>query len=102
MARITISREAQKDLSAIHQYIRDDLCNPDAARRIISEIKKSILRLQDFPECGHPLDALLSVHTEYRYLVCEGYCIFYLANSQEALVIRILNQRQDYVRALFM
>ena len=102
MARITISKEARKDLVAIQEYISNELYNPDAAQRIIREIKRSILRLQDFPECGRPLDALLSVHTEYRYLVCEGYSIFYLASSQEALVVRILNQRQDYIRALFM
>ena len=47
-----------------------------------------------------PLDALISVHTEYRYLPCENYCIFYLEDEENVLIVRILHQRQDYLRAL--
>ncbi len=103
MANVTVSREAQKDIATIRQYIRDELCNPDAARSIVSALKKSILSLVDFPGRGRPLDALISVHTEYRYLVCENYCIFYLNSDEEnVIVIRILHQRQDCLKALFM
>ena len=49
-----------------------------------------------------PLDALLSVHTEYRYLVCENYCIFYLEDNEQVIIVRILHQRQDSLRALFL
>lgn len=101
MAQITVSRGAQKDLESIHAYICDDLCNPAAAHRVIAALKKQILSLQDFPGRGRPVDALISVHTEYRYLVCENYCIFYLGNEQDVFILRILHHRQDYIRALF-
>ncbi len=102
MAKIVVSKEAKKDLTAIRQYIRDDLNNPDAARRVIAALKKGILSLEDFSARGRPLDALIPVHTEYRYLMCENYCIFYLANTEEVTVVRILHQRQDSFRALFL
>ena len=70
---IVISKEARKDLILIRQYIVEELCNPDAAARIIGSLKKSISALSSFPDRGRPLDALISVHTEYRYLVCENY-----------------------------
>ena len=99
---IVISKEARKDLILIRQYIAEELCNPDAAERIIGSLKKSISALSNFPDRGRPLDALISVHTEYRYLVCENYCIFYLCCESDVLIIRILHQRQDCLRALFV
>ncbi|MBQ6399040.1 MAG: type II toxin-antitoxin system RelE/ParE family toxin [Clostridia bacterium] len=47
------------------------------------------------------LDALISVHTEYRYLPCENYCIFYLEDEKNVVIVRVLHQRQEYLRALF-
>ncbi len=102
MAEIVVSREARKDLTGIRRYIEEELANPDAARRIMALLKKSMLSLADFPWKGRPLDALLSVHTEYRYLVCENYCIFHVVSGENVFVVRVLHQRQDCVRALFL
>lgn len=101
MANITVSKEAHRDLVAIHDYIRHELLNESAARRMMGELKKSILSLEQFPARGCSLDALLPVHTEYRYLVCESYCIFYLCDEENVVIIRILHCRQDYLKALF-
>lgn len=100
--RIIITMEARRDLVAIHDYIRSELLNESAARRIIGELKKSILSLEQFPARGRSLDALLPVHTDYRYLVCENHCIFYLFDETSVVIVRILHQRQDYLKALFM
>ena len=102
MPKVIVSREARRDLEGIRAYIRDDLANPDAARRIIGELKKSVLSLSSMPGRWKPLDALLPVHTDYRYLVCENYCVFYLTGDAETIVVRILHQRQDCLRALFL
>ena len=99
---IIVSREARKDLVQIRQYISEELCNPDAAVRIMGLLKKSIASLSDFPGRGRPLDALIPVHTDYRYLVCKNYCVFYLSNDSDVVIIRILHQRQDCLRALFI
>ena len=100
MTRVSVSKTAQRDLQLIRDYIRDELCNPIAAVRIMRALKKSVQSLATFSGRGRPLDALLSVHTEYRYLVCEGYCIFYLETEEQVVVVRILHQRQDCLRAL--
>ncbi len=101
MVRVTVSKEARHDLIAIRDYIRDELCAPDSAARIIRELKKSIQSLSTFSGRGKPLDALITVHTEYRYLLCENYCIFYLEDHENVIIVRILHQRQDFLRALF-
>lgn len=101
MVSITVSKAAQADLVSIRQYIREELCNPDASRHIMTRLKEAIKGLRQFPGKGKPLDALLSIHTEYRYLVCEGYCIFYLCSDTDVVIVRVLHQRQDCIRALF-
>ncbi len=98
--RVTISKEARRDLIAIRDYIQNELCAPDSATGVIRALKKSIQSLETFPGRGKPLDALLSVHTEYRYLLCRNYCIFYLEDQENVLVVRILHQRQDCLQAL--
>lgn len=102
MAQVTLSKEAQRDLVSIRNYIRDELCNPSAAKRIIVCLKQSVQSLENFSGRGRPLDALIPVHTEYRYLVCENYCIFYIEGNDQVIVVRILHQRQDCLRALFL
>ncbi|MDO4549523.1 MAG: type II toxin-antitoxin system RelE/ParE family toxin, partial [Clostridia bacterium] len=96
------SKEARNDLEGIRQYIIDTLCNPDAATRIMLMLKSGVASLSEFPERGKPLDSILSVHTEYRFLVCEKYCIFYIYNGSTVEIVRIFHQMQDYMRALFI
>ena len=102
MARVIVSQEARRDLIQIRNYIRDELCNPDAAKRIIHELRAAAQGLRNYPNRGRPLDMMIPIHTEYRYLPCENYCIFYLVGEEEVFVIRILHQKQDTLKALFM
>ena len=101
MSRVIVSREVRNDLFSIQTNVRDELQSPDASKRILGELKKAIISLQDMPERGKPLDSIISVHTEYRYLVCEHYRVFCLPNGDTAEVIRILHTLQNYIRVLF-
>lgn len=49
MARVIVSKEARSDLVSIRDYIRDELLSPDAAQRILAELKKSISSLAHYP-----------------------------------------------------
>ncbi len=102
MANVIVSAAARRDLIGIRDYISDDLANPDAALRILKLLRTGIESLRDMPERGKPLDAVLSVHTDYRFLVCENYRIFYLCEGNQAEVVRVLHALQDYMRALFL
>ena len=101
MNRVIVSPEAANDLRQIHDYIDCELQNPAAAKKTMKALRESIESLQDFPERGTPLDAVLSVHTPYRYLVCGRYYIFYLTDGSAVEVIRILHTLQNYMKALF-
>lgn len=101
MPKVVVSLAARKDLISIHDYIRDELDNPNTAKRIMGMLRKSIESLQAMPERGKLLDAVLTVHTEYRFLVCEKYKVFYLYDGETVEIVRIIHSLQDYIRALF-
>ena len=102
MANVIVSPAARRDLIGIRDYISDELANPDAALRILKLLRTSIESLRDMPERGVPLDAVLSVHTDYRFLICENDRIFYLCEGNQVEVVRVLHMLQDYMRALFL
>ena len=102
MANVIVSRLARNDLLHIRDYIRNELSNPDAALRIMAQLKQAMESLRAMPERGKPLDAILSVHTEYRFLVCGNYRVFYLYDGQQVEVVRVLHTLQDFMRALFL
>ena len=102
MAEVIVSRLARNDLVHIRDYIQNELSNPATALRIMAQLKQAMESLQTMPERGKPLDAILAVHTQYRFLVCESYRIFYLYDAQQVEVVRVLHTLQDYMRALFL
>ncbi len=102
MACVVVSPAARLDLLGIRDYIAVELSNPDAAVRILAQLRAAIEGLRDYPERGRPLDARLAVHTEYRFLVCESYRVFYLIHGDTVEIIRVLHTLQDYMRALFV
>ena len=101
MPVIVVSKEARKDLISIHDYIRDDLSNPEAARQTMKGLRACIHKLSDMPERGKPLDAVLPFHTDFRFIVYQKYKVFYLYSGNKVEVVRILHTLQDFIRALF-
>lgn len=102
MARVSVSPKARRDLLGIRDYIAEELANPDAALHILGELRATIESLQTMPERGRPLDSVLGIHTEYRFLVCENFRIFYLYDGDLVEIVRVLHTLQDYMRALFL
>ncbi len=99
--RIDITSDARDDLKQIREYISIDLNNVKAASKIVGNIIKSIRRLKDFPEIGAPLSARVSEETDYRYLVCGNYNVFYRLESQTVKIVRVLNARRNFMDILF-
>ena len=102
MTHVMLSHQARGDLHAIHEYIQDELLNPDAAVNTIRVLREYIESLANMPERGVPLDTELSIHTDFRFLICKNYRIFYLTDGATVEVVRILHSLQDYMRALFL
>lgn len=101
MYKISFSPEAVDDLKEIKQYIKDDLCNEQAAKNTVAKILKKVKMLSDFPESGSSLSTIIGFDTDYRYLICDNYIAFYRIENKNVLIVRVLYGRRNYMQILF-
>lgn len=101
MYKISFSPEAVDDLKEIKQYIKDELCNEQAAKNTVAKILKKIKLLSDFPESGSSLSVIIGFDADYRYLICDNYIAFYRIENKNVLIVRILYGRRNYMQILF-
>ena len=65
------------------------------------EIVTTVRQLELFPDEGPCLQDLIEYPTDYHYLVVKPNYIFYRIKSDTVRVIRILNEKQDFLHILF-
>jgi addiction module RelE/StbE family toxin len=94
---VKLSKQAEEDLSAILQYISDELFNLQAASNFFEAVIKKIGQLQEHPFM-FPLyhEEKLSAKG-YRYAVIGNYLMFYIIDDDTSVVsiARILYGRHD-------
>lgn len=99
---IEITEAAQRDFENIYTYISDNLCNKQAATRLIHLFDKNIRALADMPE-GYPL-----ANNEYLrnmgiwFISVKNYIIFYTVNikKQMVYVVRVLYGKRNWIDIL--
>jgi len=101
MNRIQYSRLARQDLADIKAYITEDLLNPVAAVNVVSKIVKSIRALLTHPLMGALLSSIADVESDYRFLVCGNYVVFYRLENEIIYVSRVMYRRRDFMKILF-
>lgn len=101
MYKLKISPEAKDDLAEIKDYISKELCNPQAAINLVSKIIKKIRGLTEYPGIGSLLSSVIDIQTDYRFLICGNYLIFYRYEEGIVFVLRILYGRRNYTHILF-
>ena len=92
---------AHHDLQAIQQYLQVELCNPAAAKRLITAITAGCDQLKRFPKLGPSIQAKTGYETPLRMLTIEHYIVLYRVDEDVVSVGRILHAHQDYIRILF-
>ena len=101
MNRIFYAPEAQADLFEIRKYIIEELENPTAADNTLSKVTKRIRMLEQHSGVGSPLSSVVAIDTDYRFLVCGNYLVFYYVDGTYVYVVRVLYGRRDYLKILF-
>lgn len=99
--KLRYTPEAIADLQEIKTYIRDELHNPSAAKRISKMILDNCARLKTFPNMGVSLGPILGIETDLQMLVCENYAAVYRCEHDVISVSRVFHTRQDFMRLLF-
>jgi len=103
LAKIFYSPEAKDDMFGIKSYIENDLLNPSAAERVLTRIAKKVRLLETAPQIGTPLSSVISIDTDYRFLVAGNYMAFYryVEHDNTCYIDRVLYCRRDYISILF-
>ncbi|GAB6170715.1 type II toxin-antitoxin system RelE/ParE family toxin [Paradesulfitobacterium aromaticivorans] len=96
--KIRINPVAITDVQEIKAYIAED--NPATAERMGNDIYSKVEKLADFPQMGVSLSSRINMKTDYRFLVCGIYLIFYKIEGEFVSVYRVLNGMRDYLSIL--
>ncbi|MDD3335699.1 MAG: type II toxin-antitoxin system RelE/ParE family toxin [Eubacteriales bacterium] len=101
MNKLRLSPAAQDDLVEIKTYIAQELQNPEAAIKTVSEITKRLRMLEEQADLGARISASIRLATDERFLVCSKYLAFYHTDAKAVYIDRILFGKRDYQSLLF-
>lgn len=93
--------KARNDLLQIKESIIEKFDDEDLAKKILRKMTETVRQLITFPYLGQELSGITRIYTDYRCLFCEKNYVFYRIEANRVCVIRVLNERQDYMRILF-
>lgn len=100
MFEVRYSEIALADLDDIWEYIALKLLNPDAAANTVNGIMDAIDRLSEYPLSGTPLNALLDIESDYRFVIYRNYLAFYHLENDTVNIDRVLYEGRDCIKAL--
>lgn len=100
--KIEYALDARVDIESLAEYIADTLCAPQAATKLLINIRSAIERLQSFPFSGTPLAEDREMATMRRWLRVENYMIFYTVDKDKEAVyiLRVLYAPSNYLEIL--
>jgi plasmid stabilization system protein ParE len=98
MTRFVLTPAARADLEEIVDFIRED--NPDAAQRVLRELRDSMRKLARMPEMGHFRKDLCE--EPLRFWSVYSYLIIYRAEVRPIQVLRVLRSARDVQSILLM
>lgn len=96
MAKIEFSPAALDDLILLKDYINSQW-GESSSTKILNKIISDLSRLEYFPLSGTALSKTIGVPTDFYYIFTEKNYVFYRIESDRIFIIRILNERQNYL-----
>ena len=88
-------------MEQIGDRIAEALKNPATALNTLNGIQDSIDNPAGFPHIGAPLSSIVEMETDYRFLVCGNYLVFYRIQGNRGYIDRVIYGKRDYLSILF-
>lgn len=98
--KLKYSPDASDKLRKLNKQITDSN-GKQVATRIVSKIMGEIRGLQNNPEKGPSIEALLGIPTPYRFLHLQHNYAFYRIENDTVYVTDIYNEREDFMWEMF-
>ncbi len=100
MLKVEYSPQALEDLEKLREYLSlnwDEI----VSKRVLKKILYDVRRLVQYPLLGTDLGKFIDLPTDYRFLYSEKNYIFYRLEVDTVRIVRILNEKRDYMQQLF-
>jgi len=100
--KIRITKPAQNEMHEIYFYIAEQLRNPIAAKRLISQIDDAIQSLKQNPKRFPQVSDAYLASKGYHRIVVKNHLVFFIVREKEQVVsvMRILYGRRDWMNLL--
>ena len=94
--KLLYSPEALTDLQMIKAYVTSQF-GAEKGLEAVRDLKQSIRKLLKYPNLGHSLDDIIDVSTDNYYFFINPNYVIYSIDSNEIHIVRILNEKQDFL-----
>lgn len=84
--------------------IRTELCEKygeDFSRSVVSEIMRSLRRLEEFDQVGVRIAELYDFPTDYYYVFIKHNYFIYRIDGDEVVIVQVFHEKQDFMQKLF-
>jgi addiction module RelE/StbE family toxin len=99
---VFMTHSATEDLKSIASYIAKELREPSIAKKLVGNIKETVMSLEQMPTRYALLrDANLAVQG-IRKIMVDNYIVFYIVYEKDnrVTIVRILDSRRDWVNLM--
>lgn len=93
--------KALDDLQNVKLSVIETFYDEELADEVVKDILASIRKLEIFPYAGPELEIGGSTQNGYRYLFCRKNYVFYRVEDEYVHIIRVLNEKQEFIRILY-
>lgn len=100
MPKLIYAPKALEDIQGIKTYVAKQF-GEGKAKVSVKEITSTVKQLELFSGEGSCLEDLIEFPTDYHYLVIKPNYVFYRVEGDTVRIIRILNEKQDFLQILF-
>lgn len=100
MIKIEYSPQALEDLKNLKTYLSINW-GEDISEKVLRKITADIRRLALYPNSGVNLGKKIDITTDYYYIFSEKNFVFYRIEFDSVFIVRVLSEKQDYLKQLF-
>ena len=98
---IHYSEDFISDLDELQSVYENVMQTPTTGNELLSRIFEICDIIEKFPLVGIDFGETRGEGEPYRMMICEEYLLFYTVVDGEPIMLRVMDGRSDYMRALF-
>lgn len=99
---VEFTEECIEEMTAIYEYISNNLKENGAAKRLMTEVTNRVLDLEEAPELYMKIGKADRLKREYHRMVVKNYVVLYTIDFEKnkVYVSRMIYGRRNYLNLL--